>query len=1134
MTKHLLQLAALWLSAVLPLNALAQPANDNCSGAIELFPDAACTPVAGTVTGATQSIPGTVLCDGFNATPDDDVWYRFTATLTSHIIRVQGSANFDAVIQLLSDACDGTPVDCQDMVSQGGLESLVANGLTVGQEYLIRVFHWAATPPATPTFTICVTGVYPPPNDDCANAIELLPSPSCNPIAGTTESASASIPGLVTCSGFNGNPNDDVWYSFVATSTDHTVNVTPSSGFDPVVQLRDGSAGCNGSPIICLAEGSTGQAVSLDFTGLTVGNTYFLRVFHYAATNPTTPTFSICLIGPAPPCTADASTLTPNRPEVCFEDGPTMIDAALDALPVVPDGYEVLHLLTTGPGLTIVDTASTPVFFVDALGTYTIHTLVHDTATLDLSGLVLGVTEAGEILSQLIQGGGEICGSLDVNGAVVDVIECAECEAEAGTITADFESVCLDNGMATVSATPNGDAVVPDGFELIHVLTQGAGLVIIDASVTPEFMVLAAGEYRIHTLVYDPATLDLGIVVPGTTTGFDVLQYIMDNELCASLDASGALVMVEECPVCEADAGTITADENPVCFDTGLNEAMISATPNGNAVVPTGFETLYVLTQGVGLLVIDADVTSAFTVFATGDYTIHTLVYDPGTFNLGTIEFGVTTGQDVLDYIANNGLCASLDAVGAPITVQNCTVCDASAGTLIIDASPVCLFMGTAQVGASHVTQPVEPDGYATAYALTQGPGLVIVAINLGPVFTISQPGDYTVHTLVFDPNTIDPGLIELGVTTGFDINALLIQGGGSICGALDVAGASVTVEDCSPANDDCINAAPLAINAEDDCPANAVAGDNGYADADGGVPSCDQAGSYLFDVWYTFNAGENTEVTLALDPGTMQDWAIAIYDACGGNELGCHLNPAAPITLSTAAFTDYVVQVYSNFTNGNGGAFTICVTGAVPSVVCDGGLVQTTGGSFSVDVCQDLEADVIDFTSNSNSNEEYSYVLTDDNDVIITVLASGSLDFNSAPLGTYRVWGISHNGDLVGADPGELATAITSTGTCIALSNNYVIVNVEICDGISSATGTGWSLFPNPGNGDFSLLSPADGLASVDLIDLSGRTVRTERVNMVKGLPHPMALAGQLAPGAYTVRVASQGQAATLGLVVR
>lgn len=39
---------------------------------------------------------------------------------------------------------------------------------------------------------------------------------------------------------------------------------------------------------------------------------------------------------------------------------------------------------------------------------------------------------------------------------------------------------------------------------------------------------------------------------------------------------------------------------------------------------------------------------------------------------------------------------------------------------------------------------------------------------------------------------------MELGITTGFDVNNLLIQGGGSICAALDVPGTSFEVKNCT------------------------------------------------------------------------------------------------------------------------------------------------------------------------------------------------------------------------------------------------------------------------------------------------------------------------------------------------
>uniref|UniRef100_UPI00177AECE0 hypothetical protein n=1 Tax=Hanstruepera ponticola TaxID=2042995 RepID=UPI00177AECE0 len=55
------------------------------------------------------------------------------------------------------------------------------------------------------------------------------------------------------------------------------------------------------------------------------------------------------------------------------------------------------------------------------------------------------------------------------------------CFADAGTLTADMDSVELVNGMATLSATPDGNSNVPAGYNTVYVLTQGSGLVIVNA-----------------------------------------------------------------------------------------------------------------------------------------------------------------------------------------------------------------------------------------------------------------------------------------------------------------------------------------------------------------------------------------------------------------------------------------------------------------------------------------------------------------------------------------------------------------------------------------------------------------------------------------------------------------------------
>jgi len=147
--------------------------------------------------------------------------------------------------------------------------------------------------------------------------------------------------------------------------------------------------------------------------------------------------------------------------------------------------------------------------------------------------------------------------------------DCAPCEADAGTLTLNGSSpFCLENGSTLFSATPNGD-------------------------------------YTIHTLVYDAATLDLSAIIFGTTTGVDVLNIIESQGLCASLDVAGAPVVVEVCTSCEADAGTLTLNgASPICLENG--SAIFSATPNGDMVVPSGYDVLYVLTSGADLVIVGA------------------------------------------------------------------------------------------------------------------------------------------------------------------------------------------------------------------------------------------------------------------------------------------------------------------------------------------------------------------------------------------------------------------------------------------------------------------------------------------------------------------------------------------------
>jgi gliding motility-associated-like protein len=133
--------------------------NDECDTAsiVIVNPDQSCTQTtSGTLVGATASaLPNT--CGG---TPDDDVWFTFTATSASATINlnnVQGSTTdlFHALYQ--GDNCGNlTLVYCSDD------NQSVANGLIPGQTYFIRVYSWTSQPGQTSTFDVCIGTIQPP------------------------------------------------------------------------------------------------------------------------------------------------------------------------------------------------------------------------------------------------------------------------------------------------------------------------------------------------------------------------------------------------------------------------------------------------------------------------------------------------------------------------------------------------------------------------------------------------------------------------------------------------------------------------------------------------------------------------------------------------------------------------------------------------------------------------------------------------------------------------------------------------------------------------------------------------------------------------------------------------------------
>lgn len=124
-------------------------------------------------------------------------------------------------------------------------------------------------------------------NDVCTNAITLTHGLGCTITNGTVADATInSLPG--NCSG-----NSDVFYKFIATSSNVTIRVTGSAGLDPVVGLYASCLATNS--LVCTDVNGSGGTEVLTYSTLTIGTTYFIKVSDYLFDLPTTFTFTICV-----------------------------------------------------------------------------------------------------------------------------------------------------------------------------------------------------------------------------------------------------------------------------------------------------------------------------------------------------------------------------------------------------------------------------------------------------------------------------------------------------------------------------------------------------------------------------------------------------------------------------------------------------------------------------------------------------------------------------------------------------------------------------------------------------------------------------------------------------------------------
>lgn len=265
----------------------APPVNDNCQSAINLTvnPNASCTQtIGGTIEGATNSM---VNSNDELGIPDDDVWYKFVATTTSHkikLLNVEGEQT-DLILEVLQGSCGGQLAT----ISESDNYEIFISDLIIGTTYYIRVFSSDVNTVGSSSFDICVTTERRPQNDNCSDAIRL----SVN----TDLSCTSKVTGTVLNATYEANDGferADVWYTFVATASHHEIKISPS-GYSCQVFTFNGDCQAERAEMLTLAS----REESVIAYGLIPGNTYLVKVFSWW---PVSDTFDICIgtLGPIP------------------------------------------------------------------------------------------------------------------------------------------------------------------------------------------------------------------------------------------------------------------------------------------------------------------------------------------------------------------------------------------------------------------------------------------------------------------------------------------------------------------------------------------------------------------------------------------------------------------------------------------------------------------------------------------------------------------------------------------------------------------------------------------------------------------------------------------------------------------
>lgn len=200
------------------------PINDDCSSSISITPVNSMACQENNFYSNENATFSNNACIGIS---NDDVWFDFTATHTSHIISLdflfdiytlgeKGIAS--AYLEVFSGSCDS-------LISIGCSSDpyTIVNNLVVGQKYYYKVYSFFTN--GYFSFYTCVgTPPSPPINDECTGAVEIFPNLNTFCLERESASTIGATGSDTTSCGFTFS-DDNVWFKFKAISDRHSLSI---------------------------------------------------------------------------------------------------------------------------------------------------------------------------------------------------------------------------------------------------------------------------------------------------------------------------------------------------------------------------------------------------------------------------------------------------------------------------------------------------------------------------------------------------------------------------------------------------------------------------------------------------------------------------------------------------------------------------------------------------------------------------------------------------------------------------------------------------------------------------------------------------------------------------------------------